>query len=61
MSVCTKLEGVQYSLAAEVNHAPGSYVYTMGVLYEEISTWPTKQVVDLQRRLVVINLWLIGH
>ena len=39
-------------LAAEVNHAPGSYVYTMGVLYGEISTWPTKQLVDLSRRYV---------
>ena len=37
-------EGVQFSLAEEVNHAPGSYVYTMGVLYGEISTWPTKQL-----------------
>ena len=45
-------EGVQFSLAAEVNHAPGSYVYTMGVLYGEISTWPTKQLVDLSRRYV---------
>ena len=42
-------EGVQFSLAAEVSHAPGSYVYTMGVLYGEISTWPTKQLVDLSR------------
>ena len=45
-------EGVQFSLAAEVNHAPGSYVYTMEVLYGEISTWPTKQLVDLSRRYV---------
>ena len=44
-------EGVQFSLAAEVNHAPGSYVYTMpmGVLY---ATWPTKHLVDLSRRYV---------
>ena len=45
-------EGVQFSLDAEVNHAPGSYVYTMGVLYGEISTWPNKQLVDLSRRYV---------
>ena len=45
-------EGVQFSLDAEVNHTPGSYVYTMGVLYGEISTWPNKQLVDLSRRYV---------
>ena len=40
------------TIAAEVNHAPGSYVYTMGVLYGEISTWLNKQLVDLSRRYV---------
>ena len=45
-------EGVQFSLTAEVNHTPGSYIYTMVVLHGDISTWPTKQLVDLSRRYV---------
>ena len=37
---------------SEVNHARGSYVYTMGILYRKISTWRTKQLVNSRRRYV---------
>ena len=37
---------------AEVNHAHGSYIYTMGILYRKISTWRTKQLVNSRRRYV---------
>ena len=36
----------------EVNHARGSYVYTMGILYRKMSTWQTKQLVNSRRRYV---------
>ena len=42
ISVCTKTPN---SLAlAEVNHAPGSYVYTMGISYRQIPTIQTGQL-----------------
>ena len=47
-AVCTK--GYISLNRAEVNHAPGSYVYTMGILYRRISTWRTKQLVNMSRR-----------
>ena len=37
-------EGSQFSWTAEMNHAPGSYVYTMGNLCGEKATWRTKQL-----------------
>ena len=37
-------EGSQFSWTAEMNHAPGSYVYTMGNLYGEKATWRMKQL-----------------
>jgi hypothetical protein len=47
VTVCTKTPN---SLAhAEVNHAYGSYVYTMGILYRRSSTWQTKQLVNWSR------------
>ena len=36
----------------EVNHACGSYIYTMGILYRQILTWRTKQLVNLSQRYV---------
>ena len=36
----------------EVNHAPRSYVYSMGILYGRISTWRTEQLVNPSRRYV---------
>ena len=47
---------VQFSVAAEMNHAPGSYVYTMGLLYGEISTWRTKQLAGSSRSCVSTTL-----
>ena len=47
VTVCTK--GSHSLNHAEVNHACGSYVYTMGILYRQISTWRTKQLVNLSR------------
>ena len=49
-TVCTK--GYISLNRAEVNHAPGSYVYTMGILYRRISTWRTEQLVNTSRRYV---------
>ena len=45
-------EGVQFSLTMEVNYTPGSYVYSMGVSYGEISIWLTKQLVDSSQSYV---------
>ena len=46
-AVCTKTPN---SLThPEVNHARGSYVYTMGILYRRIPTWRTKQLVNCSR------------
>ena len=42
-TVCTK--GSHSLNHAEVNHAPGSYVYTMGSLCRQVSTWRTEQLV----------------
>ena len=50
LPVCTKTPN---SLArAEVNHAPGSYVYTMGIWYRQILRWQTVQLVNSSRRYV---------
>ena len=49
-SVCTK--GYISLNHAEVNHVPGSYVYTMGILYRRISTRRTKQLVNTSRQYV---------
>ena len=39
-------EGSHSLNRAEVNHAPGSYVYTMGILYRQIPRWLTVQLVN---------------
>ena len=40
----------QFSACAEVNHAPGGYVYTIGILYRQIPRWQTLQLVNSIRR-----------
>ena len=40
-------EGSNFLNRAEVNYAPGSYVYTMGILYGRISTWRTEQLLPM--------------
>ena len=37
---------------AEINHAPEGYVYTMGILYRKLSTWPTRQLLCSSQRYV---------
>ena len=46
-------EGVNSLNRAEVNHAPRSYVYTMGqILYRQIPRWLMVQLVNSSRRYV---------
>ena len=53
MIIINSLHEDPNSLArAEVNHAPGSYVYTMGILYRQIPRWLTVQLVNSSRRYV---------
>ena len=45
-------EGSKFLNRVEVDHAPRSYVYTIGILYGRISTWRTEQLVNSSRRYV---------
>ena len=54
-SVCTT-KGWDSLKHAEVNHACGSHVCTMGILYRRISTWRTEQLVNSSRHYVSTTL-----
>lgn len=49
--------GLKFLNRAEVNHTPGSYVYTMGIL--RMLTWRTEQLVSSQYTCIIYATCLL--
>ena len=50
------INSLHSSLAhTEVNHTCTSHIYTMGILYRQISTWRTEQLVEFIESALRVN------